>query len=98
MKNPITKKELNASDMSTTSLIDESNCAEHYRTDVLMLRRRMKPYQPDSPTYGVLLNEGVQMLFEKYYSFIEDMCDDMPENDLEIYADLEGKKYEPDEA
>ena len=79
------------------NLINENNCAEHYRIDVLAVRRRLKASQPDTMTYNVLLNESVQILFEKYYKFIENLQDDMPENDLEIYADLEGKEYEPDE-
>lgn len=98
MKNPITEQELDANEIVfNNNLINENNCAEHYRIDVLAVRRRLKAYQPDTMTYNVLLNESVQILFEKYYKFIENLQDDMPENDLEIYADLEGKEYEPDE-
>lgn len=96
MKKPITDKELNADEMPTP-LVDESNCATHYRTDVLAMRRRLKKYAPKNLTYSVLLDEFVVVLTDKYWKFIEDMCDGMPENDLEIYADLEGREYDPDE-
>ena len=53
----------------------------------------MSKYDKNDPkyssTYKALLDTFVLVLFDKYESFIEDLTDDMPENDLEIYADLE---------
>lgn len=98
MQKPITEQELEAEEMLLDdTLINESNCAEHYRTDVLAMRRRLKKYESNKQTYALLLDEFVVVLTDKYWKFIEDMQDDMPENDLEIYADLEGREYEPDE-
>ena len=53
----------------------------------------MSKYDKNDPkyssTYTALLDTFVLVLSDKYESFIEDMIDDIPENDLEIYADLE---------
>ena len=100
MNKPIEQHELDAERM-TPSRIDETNCAEHYRDDVLAMRRRLTKYDKNDPkyalTHSILLDEFVNTLMDKYESFIEDLTDDMPENDLEIYADLEGREYDPDE-
>jgi len=97
MKKPITDHELAAAEMTLDGLVDEASCADHYRADVLACRRQLRTFKEGSTQHQLLLNQFVSMLFDKYGSFIEDLTDDMPENDLEIYADLEGREYDPDE-
>lgn len=88
----ITEQELNSENMSLDeNLINEDNCARHYRIDVLVMRRRLKKYESNEQAYNLFLNEFVTALNDKYSVFIEDMIDDMPESDLEIYRDLTGK-------
>ena len=88
----ITEQELNSENMSLDeNLINEDNCARHYRIDVLVMRRRLKKYESNEQVYNLFLNEFVTALNDKYSVFIEDMIDDMPESDLEIYRDLAGK-------
>lgn len=97
MKKPITDRELEAADMNVGSLIDEDSCADHYRADVLACRRQLRKFEEGSTQRQLLLNQFANMLLDKYGSFVEDLTDDMPENDLEIYADLEGREYDPNE-
>lgn len=88
----ITEQELNSENMSLDeNLVNEDNCARHYRIDVLVMRRRLKKYESNEQAYNLFLNEFVTALNDKYSIFIEDMIDDMPESDLEIYQDLTGK-------
>ena len=88
----ITEQELNFENMLLDeNLINEDNCARHYRIDVLVMRRRLKKYESNEQAYNLFLNEFVTALNDKYSIFIEDMIDDMPESDLEIYQDLTGK-------
>ena len=75
------------------NIITSENCSQHYKLDVAIFKKQLSKYDKNdlkySSTYTALLDTFVLVLFDKYESFIEDMIDDIPENDLEIYADLE---------
>ena len=75
------------------NIITSENCSQHYKLDVAIFKKQLSKYDKNDPkyssTYTALLDTFVLVLSDKYESFIEDMIDDMPENDLEIYADLE---------
>lgn len=83
------------------NIITSKNCSQHYKLDIAIFKKQLSKYDKNDPkysfTYATLLDTFVLVLFDKYESFIEDLTDDMPENDLEIYADLEGREYDPDE-
>ena len=75
------------------NIITSENCSQHYKLDVAIFKKQLSKYDKNDPkyssTYTALLDTFVLVLSDKYESFIEDMIDDIPENDLEIYADLE---------
>ena len=75
------------------NIITSENCSQHYKLDVVIFKKQLSKYDKNDPkyssTYTALLDTFVLVLSDKYESFIEDMIDDIPENDLEIYADLE---------
>ena len=61
------------------------------------MRRCLQPYPKDSQTYKTLLANFVKTLLDKYAVFIDEMVEGVAENDLEIFADLSGEEYDPEE-
>lgn len=97
MNKPITDKELNAANVRVMHVIRLNSAANSYRLDVLCMRRCLRLYPKDSQTYTTLLTNFVNMLLDKYAIFIDEMTEGLPENDLEIFADLSGEEYDPEE-
>ena len=96
MKKPITDKELNAANVRVLHAIRLNSAADNYRLDVLCMRRCLRDYPKDSQTYKTLLANFVKTLLDKYAVFIDEMTEGLPENDIEIFADLSGEEYDPE--